>query len=113
MLITKIISVAAITVPISMNLNNKIKTTLKNKRNIYKNIDLINNSSLVDQEASVVLDSKNNDHATKVAAIISKKHGVNTYHSLYDLRFDTSTNSSNLYSGLEDRNSLYKKNEGF
>ncbi|ADC31647.1 Subtilisin-like serine protease domain protein [Mycoplasmoides gallisepticum str. F] len=67
MRITKIISVvsigvAATTVPISMNLNNKIKTTLKNKRNIYKNIDLINNSSLVDQEASVVLDSKNNDH---------------------------------------------------
>ncbi|MFN3044662.1 hypothetical protein ACK3C2_02315 [Mycoplasmoides gallisepticum] len=55
-----------------MNLNNKIKTTLKNKRNIYKNIDLINNSSLVDQETSVVLDSKNNDHETKVAAIVSK-----------------------------------------
>lgn len=48
MRIAKIISVAAITVPISMNLNNKIKTTLKNKRNIYKNIVLINNSSLVD-----------------------------------------------------------------
>lgn len=67
MRITKIISVisigvAATTVPISMNLNNKIETTLKNKRNIYKNIDLINNSSLVDQEASIVLDSKNNDH---------------------------------------------------